>query len=163
MWFSKRKRTSGTLRRAFGKFLSDDAIKALEENPESLSLPLSREAIGYVLLQVRDDTDGDIRRNLPRVLDLIVDAGGMIESLLSSHVAASFDHRSPISPRQMKDLSAKLGPDVRSIYFFAELLRGNYGSTMRSTYGTIVPDMGALLGELHQLEFGACKESTQQR
>ena len=163
MWFSKRKRTSGTVRRAFGKFLSDGAIKALEENPESLSPPLSRESIGYILLQVRDDTDEDIRRNLPRALDLIWVAGGMTESLLSSHVAASFDHRSPISPQQMKDLSARLGPDVRSIYFFAELLRGNYGSTRRFTYGTIVPDMGALLEELHQLEFGASKESTQQR
>ncbi len=163
MWFSRRKRTSRAIRRAFGKFLPDDAIKALDENPESLSPPLSREAIGYILLQVRDDTDEDIRRSLPRALDVILDAGGMIESIMSSHVAASFDHRSPISLHEMKDLSARLGPDVRSIYFFAERLRGSYGSKRRLTYGTIVPDIGALLEELHQLEFGASKESAQQR
>jgi hypothetical protein len=56
-----------------------------------------------------------------------------------------------------------LGPDVRSIYFFAELLRGNSGSARRYTYGTVVPETGALLEELHQLEFGASKESAQQR
>jgi len=164
MWFSKRNRTSGSIRRAFAKFLPDEVARALEENPESVSMPpLSREAVGYILLQVRDDTTEDISRNIPLVLDLICDEGGMIESILSSHVAASFDHRSPISPERMRALSAKLGPDVRSIYFFGELLRGNFGSKRRLTYGTIVPDMGALFEELHQLEFGAAKESSQER
>jgi len=82
----------------------------------------------------------------------------MIESIMSSHVSASFDHRSSTSLQQMKTLATKFGPDVRSIYTYGEFLRGNFGSQGRFVYGTIIPNLGEMLEQLHQLEFGAATE-----
>lgn len=152
-WIERRQ-----VRAAFKGYVSEEALRKLE-NPDALTrTPLSLEKMVFALIQVRDDTAEDIQRNLTAAIDVVLNEGAMIESVLSSYVAVSFDHRSSMTMQRMPALAVALGPNARSVYQGGEYLRGIVGSDRYFSYGSIIPRFGALFEELHRLEFGASKE-----
>jgi hypothetical protein len=162
MWeFWKKRAQKAQVRAAFGEFVSEQVLRDLENAQESRlkeMLPLEKETISYVILQVRGDTLEDIQSNLAQAFETIFDNEGFIESTISSIFTVTFKTAPDLRNRSIQALRDKLGSTVRAVYGHGEFARGVYGSPRRSTYGTILPDIGTKLGALLQLEFGTWKE-----
>jgi len=165
MWsFWKRRAQKAQLRAAFGKFVSEQTLQEIEKSIDNPSHripipPLEMETIGYVILQVRSETSEHIPRHLAGALDTVLKHQGIVEEIMSSIFVATFKNTRDSHTQLITALQDKLGSDVRAVHGYGEFARGNYGSQIRLTYGTIFPDISTKLEALLKLEFGAWKEA----
>jgi len=161
MWSFRGKRIrKAQIRGAFGKFISEQGLRGIErslETPSNEFPLLKKEAIRYVILQVRDDTPEDVQHHLAQALEILIEHDGVIEDFMSSIVTVTFKPTPDTNKPSLDALVGKLGPDVRAIYGCGEFPRGTYGSQGRFNYGTIFPHIGIKLEALFQLQFGTSK------
>ena len=161
MWSFWRKRVrKAQIRGAFGKFISEQGLREIErslETPSNEFPPLNKEAIHYIILQVRDDTSEDVQRHLAQVLEILIEHDGVVEVFMPSIITATFKPTPDTNKPSLDALVGKLGPDVRAIYGCGEYPRGTYGSQHSFSYGTIFPQIGIKLEALLGLEFGTSK------
>jgi hypothetical protein len=141
----------------FSNFLSKEGLRSVRDDSNEVP-SLKNESIGYVLLQVRDHTTGDIQHNLPLALDVILDNDGFVEGIMSSVASAVFTTQSKSMEQSIDALFGKLGSNVRVVYGHGYFLRGTVGSQRRFAYGTMFPNFGKMLEILLEIEFGSSKE-----
>jgi hypothetical protein len=165
MWpFDRKKRRVESELRRFASYLSPDAVKALADG--SPREPASeRGEIPFVLLQVRDDKAEHVERHLARAMARVRESGGVAD-MMSSLVFVIFGFprdawaSMPEKPsiengrRLSTALLQEMGADVKVLYGTATGLVGNLGGSHNLHYGAAIPNFGALVAKLVQLEFG---------
>lgn len=159
MWsFWTRRKQKAQIRATFGEFLSEQALREIENPPDRWLQP-EKQTIGYVILQVRGDTPEDIQSNLAQTIEAIIDNEGIIEGTISSIFMVAFKAAPSAHMRSVQTLRDRLGSTVRAVYGYGEFARGAYGSSRSFGFATVLPDISAKLAALLQLEFGAWKEA----
>jgi hypothetical protein len=156
MWLFRKKSISRRQLRPFARFLSKEALRDIQENPNEFP-PLQMEDIRYVVMQVRDDTPEHIQQHLSHAIDTVIDDGGVVEDIVSSILTVIFKPTFHSRDFSMDDLLAKLGPNVRAVYGDGKFLPGTIGSPRRFNYGTLFPDISRTLETLFLLEFGTSR------
>src|SRR6185295_15941914 len=101
MWsfFSKRASLSNRvahekefIRNAFARYLQPELLEKLMKDPDALlAPPLERAAIGFALLQVRDDDLAGLPARLGRAVDAAGAGGGMM-SIMAPFVLVTFGY-----------------------------------------------------------------------
>ena len=119
---------------------------------------LKNESISYLLFQVRHESLEDFRSNLAPALDLVFNNEGVIETIMSSVVFATFKGEANPQLRPIDVVLDKFGPNVRAVYGHGEFVRGPVGSQFCFRYGTIFPELDCALKLLLELEFGTSRE-----
>jgi hypothetical protein len=145
--------------RAFGQYMSRDALRELEsmEGDPKQRPPLPLEEVYYIILQVRDDSLEDTQRCLVQALEILFNQGGVVESIMSSVVFVTFKPDS-MPARPIDAFFEALGSNVRAVYGQGGYPRGIFGSARIFRHGTILPNFNSKLEILGQLEFGFSKE-----
>jgi hypothetical protein len=152
MWFfSQKRRMARRIRAAFSEFIPEDTLSQIIENPKEVEVsPLQKEYIRYLIFQVRDETVEECQRNLGSALDIVLDAGGIVEDITSSVVVVIFQMGANQPKLSLAELSSKLGPNVRAVFGQGEHWRGTVGSKRRFTYGTVFSGYARILEALLQ-------------
>ena len=157
VWLFRKKPASKTELGAFANFASEEGLRHIEEG-SGKSPPPRRENIRYIVLQVRDDTPEDLQRHLDQALEIVVNQGGVVESIMSSIVSVIFKPTPDPQDRPVDALLGKLGSNVRVVYGHGECLRGFLGIPAAFSHGTILPNFNRTLEILLHLEFGSSTE-----
>jgi len=165
MWpFDRKKRRVDSELRRFASYLSPDVVKVLADgSPREPAF--ERGEIPFALLQVRDDNAEHVDKHLARAMARVRESGG-VSDMMSSFVFvifgfprgtwASVPERPSIENgrRLSAALLQDMGSDVRVLYGTATGLVGNLGGSHFLHYGAAIPNFGALMTKLVQLEFG---------
>jgi hypothetical protein len=157
VWLFRKKSVSKTEFGAFANFVPEQGLRHIEEGSAKSPSP-RKEDVRYIVLQVRDDTPEDLQRHLDQALEIVVNQGGIVESIMSSIVSVIFKPTPDPQDRPVDALLARLGLNVRAVYGHGECLRGFLGIPAAFSHGTILPNFNRTLEILLHLEFGSSAE-----
>jgi hypothetical protein len=119
MWpFLRNSMTKMRLRATFGNFLSEEALRRIQQmsNERSRELPSpEKEEICYIVLQVCGDTPEEIQHHLSFAIDIVIDDGGVVEDIMSSIVTATFKPTPALPQPRANATAGKLGANVRAV------------------------------------------------
>jgi hypothetical protein len=169
MWpFDRREeRERQWIRQGFSKYLSRELVEQLVANPRSLTMgEMTKAEVRFLLFQVRDSSLGDIRDLMNRAIAIAADTGGVIDCLMSSMMLVTFGIIAPPDgipeDQQLRAVAAlieKLGTDIRVLYGRAQCLHGTVGTDARFFYSVLLPDFGASMKRLLDVDFGTSVET----
>jgi hypothetical protein len=120
-----------------------------------------------LLIQVRDDTAADVRRNGEHAM-AICQRSGVIADIMASIQLVIFGFPDGTQEQcrtngqvTAAELQASLGDDVRVVAFYGEVTHGVVGTKQRFDYSILVPKFDRFLSALlgtgwgHVTEFGS--------
>ncbi len=154
------------IRSAFARYLQPELLEKLTEDPNGLlAPPLERAAIGFALLQVRDDDLAGLPARMGRAVEVAGAGGGMMD-IMAPFVLITFGYPRNLAVAdlrlQRKESVAMLlrdfGHEIRIVSGETEALCGPLGSAQRFYWGTAIPALSRAMQKLMTLEFGAAAE-----
>jgi hypothetical protein len=115
-----------------------------------------------LLVQVRDDTSEDIRRNVERCIPVYLKHRGVIVDMTASFQFVAFGvHGQPQeecrkgSRAAVNELLTTCGENIRIVAFDGEMAYGNVGTESCMSYSVLVPKFDRFLEALLNTEFGS--------
>ncbi len=165
MWpFRRPSRPSREMERAFGKYLSADALRQLADNLSGLQ-PLASARIDFILIALADDLWQGPQAELDAAIRLLSHNGAIIETIMPPLIKAVFGlplgageaagHR-PMA-EMAAALLAELGAHAKLVYGSVDCRHGFLGTPSRFCYGTQIVGFDRIIGTLLALDFGALR------
>ena len=136
------------------------------KDPDALlAPPLERAAIGFALLQVRDDDLAGLPARLGRAVDAAGAGGGMM-NIMAPFVLVTFGYPKNLAVADLRlqrteavtMLLRDCGREIRIVSGETEALCGPLGSAQRFYCGVAIPALSRAMQKLMTLEFGAAAE-----
>src|SRR5437764_566300 len=147
------------IKRTFLKYVSPKVVDELIREPDKSALGSQRRQISFIVFQLRDDDVENVQRQLERALPIVREGGGIFD-MSSSLVMATFGiplreesvdfeaNRALVASRLMSEL----GSEIRLVHGSVSGLAGNFGIDTWLHYGAVLPNFGAILERLVELE-----------
>jgi hypothetical protein len=157
--FGKNARKRAFAKSALSRFLPPDKVKELLETPVRFTAYSERKLMGYALVQLRDELELDEEEKL--LNEALSTLGYRVTGMTSSVLLATFDEGPAERVKKVQELISRLGKRVRVLHGTEECLFGTFGTETFFKIGTLVPDFGAKLLALEQVEFGTAAEVSQ--
>jgi len=117
--------------------------------------------VPLLLVQVRDDQVDQASNLIAKTVESILAADGTVFHIISSIVIATFDfgfNNSDDAEKRCEaaahSVSQLLQNDGKILYGLHAAVYGNFGTPTRMHYGPFIRDIGNLLEQLRNLEFG---------
>ncbi len=155
MWpFNNQKRL---LKKAFGKYLDDDAVQNILEGNMEFEPP-QKKKIQYILLFVKESSK--TQETIESILDIAIEFDAMIETITSSFISILFnvplEQEGAVQFRKKlaTHLSGKFSSELSILHGETICLVGNFGSKKRLSYTAMIPDYKSKMNRLTSLEFG---------
>ncbi|MCC7048090.1 MAG: hypothetical protein IT562_15365 [Alphaproteobacteria bacterium] len=153
------------VREVFSTYLSPSTAREFAAHPERLRLHTEAKTVDYIVFQVEGAPAESVSALFERAFPINLDAGATIEDVTQSIAIATFgalqiEKPAAAGARQalVERLIAELGDRIRVVHGRATCLVGNYGSSQRFSFGSLIPNFTAVLSDLLALKFGMAKD-----
>jgi hypothetical protein len=158
MWpFNRQKRF---LQNAFGKYLSNDTVEELMNNPSALKLEAEKKPIQFVLLFVKESGPDDFKGLIEAVTNDCLKYDAMIETMTATFISALFnvpleqDDPKGSRVKLVANLSKIYGANLSIVHGECECFVGNFGSNTRMSYTALIPGFKEIMKKLASLDYG---------
>lgn len=152
--------------RLFSKYLAKEIIQQVGEG-DAIQEDLQKVDIVYMVIQVRDDPIDNVPAIISKVVQIIIDNGGIVTTICSSLIVATFcfsiDNKIDgldSCNKAVRLLLDCIGDNIKIVYGIKDGLYGNLGSPIRMQYGPLIPSIASDLEALFMLHFGESKQMT---
>ena len=161
-WWRRRQ-----IRRAFSRYLTPKQVAKLAVNPEPPTRSLTTRQLYCLLSQVRDETVGDIQRNVAAALPIYLKHRGLIFDVISSFQLVAFGTHNfggteqecrQDSQSAASELLAVLAQNIKIVSFDGDMSIGLLGSESRFSYSIAAPRLDCCVLTLLETEFGRINE-----
>jgi len=146
---------------SFSKYLHQDGVDAML-NGELNHYEMSSRQVCFVLIELNPDSGNNPQLMMPLLVDTVVANQGVIDTMVSHLVVASFgvhDFSSIAAHRACIDaIRAKFGRQVRITYASGVAQVGNIGSDKMISYSYIHPLFPDALAALSSISYGEAHE-----
>jgi hypothetical protein len=117
-----------------------------------------------LLVQVRDDTAADVRRNGEQAMavcqrrGVIMDIMASVQLVIFGYPDGTQEQCRTNGQSTAAELQASLGDDVRVVAFYGDVTHGLLGTKERFDYATLLPKFDRFLSALLATEWGRVTE-----